>query len=307
VVSYNQPKLCPNPSWNQNATTFANVSTIGSYVQDIFIDKNNTVYVAAYSLNQIVIFLEGNATSTRVISGNFSNPNCLFVTPNNDLYVAYSLTSGYYINKWTLFNGTNDVFSMTINSFCRSLFIDINYNIYCSMTNFALVIKYSFNDSANEGTVVAGNGLIGPAATMLSSPVGIFVNTNFDLYVADLNNNRIQLFPPGQMDGITVAGFGSVDNFTLYTPIDVNFDGNGDMYILDVYNGGRVVKSGPNGFQCVIGCGDTQQLNNPFDMHFDSHGNIFICDTDNSRIQEFTLATDLCGKSNTFLNEKKSI
>ncbi|CAF1470902.1 unnamed protein product, partial [Adineta steineri] len=30
AVSYNQPKFCPNPAFDLNATTFADISTIGT-------------------------------------------------------------------------------------------------------------------------------------------------------------------------------------------------------------------------------------------------------------------------------------
>ncbi len=48
ALSYNQPKLCPNSSWNPNATTFANFSTLGSQPFGIFVNTNNTIYATDY-------------------------------------------------------------------------------------------------------------------------------------------------------------------------------------------------------------------------------------------------------------------
>jgi len=53
-------------------------------------------------------------------------------------------------------------------------------------------------------TVLAGVGFPGSDAHMLDTPLGIFVNTDFDLYVADTYNHRIQLFRPGEIYGRTV-------------------------------------------------------------------------------------------------------
>ena len=50
AVSYNQPKFCPSATWNPNATDFANISTVGSFPRGIFVDSNNTVYVADHQM-----------------------------------------------------------------------------------------------------------------------------------------------------------------------------------------------------------------------------------------------------------------
>ena len=44
-ISFNQPKLYPRAAWNPNAITFANSITIGTSPYDIFINKNNTIYI----------------------------------------------------------------------------------------------------------------------------------------------------------------------------------------------------------------------------------------------------------------------
>ena len=47
--------------------------------------------------------------------------------------------------------------------------------------------------------------------------MGIFVDINLDLYVADYYNHRIQLFRLGELNGITVAG-----NTSLNTTITLS-------------------------------------------------------------------------------------
>ena len=135
---------------------------------------------------------------------------------------------------------------------------------------------------------------------LFRSPGGIFVTIDFQLYVADAGNNRIQRFLQGQFNGTTVAGIEAPGTITLWYPTGVVLDGNGYLFIADTKNN-RIVRSGPGGFQCVCACTDTggsalTQLNSPTAMAFDSFGNVFVVDDGNSRIQKFLLVNNTCGK-----------
>ena len=101
---------------------------------------------------------------------------------------------------------------MYVDKECYGVFVDISDNLYCSMGDRHKVVAQSLNSGSNALTVVAGTGCPGSAANMLYFPRGIFVDINFDLYVADCYNNRIQLFHLGQSIGLTVAGNGNIRN-----------------------------------------------------------------------------------------------
>ncbi len=162
-------------------------------------------------------------------------------------------------------------------------------------------MKIWLGDSTTTWTTVAGTGSYGSTASMLYYPQGIFIDINFDLYVADSNNNRIQLFQLGQSNALTVAGNGASGTITLNNPTGVVLDADKYLFIADRSNN-RIVASGPNGFRCIVGCSGygsaSNQLLNPYSMAFDSYGNIFVVDSSNSRIQKFVLATNSCGKYN---------
>jgi hypothetical protein len=311
AVSYNQPKFCSNPSWNSYATTFADSSTVGWIPMGIFIDTNNTVYVANQANDQIVVWFNESSTPTRIISGNLVNPYSLFVTTSGDIYVDGASSTGR-IDKWTL-NSTNGIPTMYTCSKCWGLFVDINNIIYCSMTYLHQVVAKSLNSVSNTLTIVAGKGVPGSTSYMLDFPYGIFVDINFDLYVADCGNNRIQLFPSGQLNGTTVPEIGpSGTTITLSCPTGIVLDADKYLYIVDTFNN-RIVGSGPNGFRCLVGCSDfssyffhsvlsgfygsaSNELWLPWTLSFDSYGNMFVTDSENSRIQKFDLITNLCGK-----------
>ncbi len=303
AVSYNRPKFSPCASWNPNATTLANISTVGSAPFDIFVDLNNTIYVAATNLNQALVWSQGSNIPTRNISAGLNTPHAIFVTSNGDIYVDNGQFNGQ-VDMWTL-NATNSVNVMSVTSECKSLFIDINNTLYCVNDNQHKVVKKSLNTGSTTVTLAAGSGTQGSGAYMLYLPNGMVVDFNLNLYVADYGNNRIQFFRTGQLNGSTIVGSGSSGTIALYHPTDVVLDFDGYLFITDSDNN-RIVGSGPSGYYCIVGCtGSTgtalNQLNHPQALSFDNYGNLFVVDFYNNRIQKFVLATNSCGKIESYL------
>ncbi|NJS14602.1 MAG: hypothetical protein HC788_08330 [Sphingopyxis sp.] len=295
----NRPIFCPTVGWQANAETFANSSTIGANISGVFINRQNTIYHASQTLRQILVWLENNGTVSRTIPFNRSSLAGLYVTSNGDIYLHVGQPVGQ-VERYSV-NSSNPTTIMNVSmGVCFGLAITENGTLYCSLgQTSARVIRTTLGNTAVIATV-AGDGIPGVTATRLISPYGIFVDTNFSLYVADFGNNRIQLFQPGQLSATTVAGTGAANTITLFRPTFVALDGNGYLYILDFGNH-RVVGSGPNGFQCVAACTGSlgsaaNQLNQPSSFTFDSYGNIWVTDMANGRIQKFILATNSCGK-----------
>ena len=184
---------------------------------------------------------------------------------------------------------------MSVCPHCSGLFVDTNNNLYCSQDSAHQVVRKSLQSASSPRVIVAGTGCAGSAMDMLSSPHGIFVTLNFDLYVADWGNNRIQRFRSGEINGTTMP----TGAITLNYPTAVVLDADGHLFITE-WSNSRIVGSGPYGFRCVVGCSGisgpaSNQLNNPRTMSFDSDGNLFVLDRGNNRIQKFFLATNSCG------------
>jgi hypothetical protein len=245
------------------------------------------------------MWLELNMTSTTLISSNLLNPYSLFVSSNGDIYIGNSYPYNR-VDQWTL-NTTTNILQMSTREQCSSIFVDIKDTLYCSIANLNQVIAKSLNSEPNTLRMVAGTGCADNSPYGLSSPCGIFVDINFDLYVADCGNNRVQLFQLGQILATTVAGNGAINTITLSCPTGVVLDADKYLFIVDSGNN-RIIGSGPTGFWCIIGCfglgSAPNQLNNPQSMSFDSYGNIFVTDLGNQRIQKFVLATNSCSKCN---------
>lgn len=142
---------------------------------------------------------------TRTISTNPLSQLVIAVANNDDIYTAFESPFSAY--KWTLNSTTIASFDSTT---C-GLFIDINNTLYISLRDKHKIVSRSLQSSSNVLTTVVGTGCSGNTANTLNGPLGIFVDTNFDLYVADGYNNRIQLFRSGQQNAITLVGNGSLN------------------------------------------------------------------------------------------------
>ena len=182
----------------------------------------------------------------------------------------------------------------------HGLFVDDIDRLYCSLGEASFVIMLALNDSTNTSSSIAGGSEAGNTADLLASPAGIFVTKDYQLYVADSGNGRIQLFLLGQSNATTVAGTGAPGTIALALPSAVVLDADEFMFIVDSSKN-RVVGEGPSGFQCIAGCRNTygsagDELYFPQSLSFDSHGNLFVADTFNNRIQKFLLTTKPCGE-----------
>jgi sugar lactone lactonase YvrE len=297
-VSYSQPKLPSCACWNPDGTTFANQAVAVNYPSGLFVDRNNTVYMSDISSSSIRIWHEGSTTVTRTIFNTLAKTsNSLFVNIGGDIYVGSDSVGA--IGKWTL-NSPNSIAVINVTIICYGLFVDIRNYLYCSSAREHRVTKQSLDVGTNVLSTVAGNGSQGSTSNMLSSPQGIFVNINFDVYVADSRNDRVQLFKFGQLNGITVAGSNAKLSVVLSYPTAVFLDSDSNLFVVDTFNQ-RIVGSTPNGFYCVVGCSGIEgtqpyHLYNPHVAAFDNHGNIFVNDYYNNRIQKFLLMKNTIGK-----------
>ncbi|CAF0987415.1 unnamed protein product [Adineta steineri] len=301
ALSFNQPKFCSSATWNFNGITFANVSTAGQDPRAIFVNTNNTIYVANRENNTVIIWQEESINPTKIISGNFTSPNSLFVTSNGDIYIDDGEKNGR-VQKWSVETSTF-VTVMNVNSSCSGLFVDINDTLYCSMFQQHQILKRSLNDPVmTSNRVTAGTGIKGIASDQLGGPRGIFVDVNWNLYVADYENNRVQLFQSGDSDGMTVAGSTSLNpTITLNRPNAEKY-----LFILDTGNN-RIVGSSLNGFRCLVGCNgegsQSNQLNLPYSFSFDPSGNMYVTDSNNRRIQKFKYLKRDCDKTSSILQK----
>ncbi|CAF3998322.1 unnamed protein product, partial [Adineta steineri] len=296
ALSFNQPKFCPTADWNPFGITFANQATVGKDPTAFFINKNNTIYAVNREKKQILIWTNNSINPNKITFANFFDSASIFVTNNDDIYYGNGKENGR-VYKW-ISNTNTSIHVMNIYSSCYGLFIDINDTLYCSMMTDHVIMKRWLNDTKMISTTAAGIGIRGNASNQLYYPMGIFIDLNFDLYVADCNNNRIQLYEHGELNGITIVGKRSTtNNISLDCPSAIVLDADKYLFIVDRGNH-RIIRSRPNDIRCIIGCNgkgsDSHQLLSPTSLSFDNYGNIFILDSSNHRIQKFDFLRSSC-------------
>ncbi|MCU1262497.1 MAG: repeat containing protein, partial [Bryobacterales bacterium] len=187
--------------------------------------------------------------------------------------------------------------------------------VTASTGNIATYAGGGVPGSIAEGGAATSAGFTFPA----NSHIGLAVDANGNLYVADSGTNRVRKVSTAGVI-TTVAGSGGLGNprfsgdgelatsAKLQAPTGVALDSRGNIYIADTGNG-RVRKVDTSGvITTIVGRGNgpalgdggpalNAQLNNPTDVAVDSQGNIYVADFGNNAIRK----VDNNGVINTIL------
>jgi DNA-binding beta-propeller fold protein YncE len=121
------------------------------------------------------------------------------------------------------------------------------------------------------------------AYTGFSSPKGIAVAPNGNIYVADTGNNRIQRFDGSSWSTVT----GNVFKAPRGVAVDPQ---SGDVYVADS-GGNRVKRLASGTWSTVAGT----QFRNPGGVFVDSARRLYVADTGNNRIQRLDLTNTGAG------------
>jgi DNA-binding beta-propeller fold protein YncE len=121
-------------------------------------------------------------------------------------------------------------------------------------------------------------------------PEGLAIDGEGNVYVSEVNNNRIQKLT---REGKSTAVFGGPQSDApgqFNQPFGITLDRVGNLYVADLLNN-RVQKLSPSGQPLAIfgkgsGAGDGQ-LVNPRGVAVDAAGNVYVSDTQNHRVEQF--------------------
>jgi sugar lactone lactonase YvrE len=193
--------------------------------------------------------------------------------------------------------------------------LDTLRNIYFSDAGNNLIRKIN-----PEGMIstIAGNGNsaykgdTGKAVNAsLNYPVGIALDKDLNIYIADQSNNVIRKVTAATgiittIAGDTIAGYkgdgGKATAAELHNPTGVAVDNRSNIYIADfknnvirmVNNNGIIstfAGTGVAGYNGYKGLAKAIQLNNPAGVSTDAAGNIYVADAGNSMALEILSAS----------------
>ncbi|CAF0862378.1 unnamed protein product [Adineta steineri] len=177
------------------------------------------------------------------------------------------------------------------------VFIDTEHgnNIYVADTDNHRVQKFLHGSLTSGGITVAGGNSRGNASNQLDRPSSIYVDKDENVYVADNENNRVQLWAKGATSGITVAGghgkgkalnqIGACQGIFVHEKTKT-------LYVSDFYND-RVVKWTEGSHEGIIVAGSgtsgskANQLTAPRGIFVDQCETIYVTDPWNNRVQKW--------------------
>ena len=275
----------------------ATQSIVGTRPQSLFIDRHDHIYLSDHTHRRILVWTPRNDDPQSSFNISLRDSSNIFVGMNGEVFFEHGGETGR-IDKWSI--GRNEsVLVAKFDDHCFGLFIDLNNSLYCSLSEKHQVKKISLDsDGDREMILMAGTGSAGPGLDQLGRPRGIFVDSDFGLFVADGCNHRIQRFDPGQIDGTTVAGQGIPNGLYLRIPTNVMVDRKGHLYISDNLNH-RIIRSNGAVWQCIagptgVGGPNPNQLSANHVVQWDSQKRLYVADEGNNRIQRFDLIDDGC-------------
>lgn len=168
-------------------------------------------------------------------------------------------------------------------------------------------------------TTIAGNGSNGYSGdgnaaveAGVAQPFGIVVGPDKALYICEVGSHAVRRVDHETGKITTVAGNGQkgysgngglATAAKLNEPYEVRFDGNGNMYFVEMQNHivrrvdaetGRitlVAGDGTKGFGGDGGAATSARLNRPHSIALDNNQNLYICDIGNHRVRRVDLNT----------------
>ncbi|CAF2737174.1 unnamed protein product [Rotaria sp. Silwood2] len=295
-----------NAKWIQNGLTVAGGNGSGSGINQLanpfslYVNDDQTIYVAEYSNNRIVEWKCGATNGQVVAGGNGSGNGAHQLNGPRDVIIdkeGNSLiicdTENKRVVRWPRQNGTSGE-TIISNIYCWSLTMDENGSLYVVDLGKHEVRRYKVGDT--EGIVVAGGNGQGNRPDQLSNPWYVFVDRDHSVYVSDDGNHRVMKWEEGAKQGIVVAGGQGQGNSVaqLSRPFGLVADQLGTVYVADFENH-RIMRwpKGATQASVIVGengqGGQSNQLSNPIGLSFDQHGNLYVVDRNNHRVQKFNI------------------
>jgi len=183
---------------------------------------------------------------------------------------------------------------------------DANHNIYVSDLGLQGIRKIT---PEGVSTIFAGSGSAGfkdgtGTEASFYNPRGLAIDASGNIYVADINNNRIRKITPAGVVS-TFAGTGASGRInglaasaSFYSPYDIEIDRFGNFYVSD-YENNLIRRISPSGIVSTMagnttgysdGTGNEASFYHPAGITLDGTGNIYVADLYNNSIRKVTQA-----------------
>ena len=334
----------------------------------VVMDSSGNLYVADSLNNRVLYYLNGSATATRVYgqagdlttgdanhnglsAGSLSGPQGVALDGSGNLYVAdtgnhrvlrypagvttpdrvYGQGGSYTTNDS---NKGGAISADTLKS-PNGLTLDSSGNLYVADLSNNRVLRYPAGATTADRVYGQGGDFTtgdankgGVSGNSLKSPIGVALNADGGLFVADVSNNRVLGYPAGGTTATMVYGQGGsfttttnnkdgMNGNSLSLPFAVVVEGGGNLFVADM-NNNRVLcyPAGSTTASRVYGQGgdfttgtankggiSANSLKAPAALALDSTGSLYVSDQQNHRVLEYALpvaANGVYGQGGSF-------
>jgi sugar lactone lactonase YvrE len=290
-----------NATWTQNGITVAGNNEISTGLDQLsascglYVDNDETIYIADQSNHRIVEWKSGAASGQVVAGGNgegnrtdqLRRPSNIIVDKQTNSFMICD-SGNRRVVRWPRQCVTTGQ-TIISNVACWSLSMDNDGFIYVSDEENHEIRRWQVDGT--EGTVVAGANGRGDRLDQLNIPGYIFVDRDYSVYVSDFNNHRVMKWIKGAKEGIVVAGGQGRGNTLkqLNHPQGVIVDQLGTVYVADRENH-RIMRWIKGAKQGTILVGSQKnQLSYPVSLAFDRRGNLYVLEWRNDRVRRFLI------------------
>ncbi|CAF0877873.1 unnamed protein product [Adineta steineri] len=271
-----------------------------AYPHGIFIDNDNSIYIADSKNGRIVKWRLNSNTGQIIAGGNgrgnennqFNFPKNIIFDKENSSFIVSDHFNSRVIRCFDQSQTNQQIIISNID--CVGLAIDKNGFIYVSDHKNHEVRRWKMGEYKKEGIIVAGGNGQGNHLNQLNQPTYIFIDKDYSLYISDEQNHRVMKWRKDAKEGIIVAGGNGQGNSLkqLNYPHGVIVDNLGQIYVVDYWND-RVMRwcEGNEEGEIVVGGNgqgnQSNQLHFPTGLSFDTEQNLYVVDRFNDRIQKY--------------------
>lgn len=234
--------------------------------------------------NQTGVIVAGTGTGGSALN-QFQEPGFIYITNNDTLYVCDH--HNYRVQKWPKGATTGIRIVNTVNKTFdhpEGITFDKNGYMYITGHDYQRVLRF-FPDFPNGTTVAGQAGTTGSTDYLLNDPLGMDVDDNLNLYIAERENKRVMKWAPSAASGTVMINAGLKLYgllLSLYTSNQV-YVSSEDSNAVYLWTFGSTTPA----VTLNIVNSSTTALNKPRGIKYDIYGNLYVADKENDRVVMF--------------------
>jgi YD repeat-containing protein len=259
---------------------------------------DGNVWVTDWAHNRVVELSEGGALVRQFGSegsgnGQFQRPDAIAVGAHGDVWVGDQnnsrvqefTTEGQYVTQFGSAGSGAGQFAF---SYPLGIATDNQGSLWVADTNNNRVQRWLIPHFGYQPVYASAFGATGSGNGQFKHPGDIAVDPEGNIWVADTENNRLQVFSSA---GTFIKALGSTGsgNGQFNRPKSIAFTPDGNFWVSD--SGNNRLQEFTEGGEFIRAVGSTGsgngQFNGPESLTIDHQGNVWVSDTYNYRVQEF--------------------